>query len=126
MANKIPTTMRAAVIDSFGGPEVLKLGTVPVPELDPEEVLIAVHTAGVGSWDADIRRGWWPQGRPWFPIILGTDGSGNVAAALENVARIPRRLDVSKAGAIPTTGLTALQGVDDALRIKREESVIIH
>src|SRR5215510_11269306 len=159
MANKIPTTMRAAVIDSFGGSEVLKLGTVPVPELDPEEVLIAVHTAGVGLWDADIRRGWWPQGRPWFPIILGTDGSGNAAAvgsrvrrlkvaekvysyswhnpkggfyaeyvavALENVARIPRRLDVSKAGAIPTTGLTALQGVDDALRIKRGESVIIH
>ena len=159
MASKVPTTMRAAVIDSFGGPEVLKLGTVPVPELDPEEVLIAVHTAGVGSWDADIRGGWWPQGSPRFPVILGTDGSGNVAAvgsrvrrfkvadkvysyswlnpkggfyaeyvavAAENVARMPKRLDLRKAGAIPTTAFTALQGVDDALQIKREESVIIH
>ena len=159
MASKVPTTMRAAVIDSFGGPEVLKLGTVPVPELDPEEVLIAVHTAGVGPWDADIRGGWWPQGSPRFPVILGTDGSGKVAAVgsrvrrfkvadkvysyswlnpkggfyaeyvavnSEKVARMPKRLDLRKAGAIPTTAFTALQGVDDALQIKREESVIIH
>jgi len=27
----IPTTMRAAAIDKFGGPEVLKLQTLPVP-----------------------------------------------------------------------------------------------
>ena len=42
---------------------------------------IAVHTAGVGSWDADMREGWWPDGeRPGFPLVLGTDGSGTIAA----------------------------------------------
>jgi NADPH:quinone reductase-like Zn-dependent oxidoreductase len=42
------------------------------------------------------------------------------------VARVPRGLGVKEAGAIPVTGLTALQGVDDALRVKRGERVIVH
>lgn len=50
--------MRAAALDRFGGPDVLTLHVVPVPALDASEVLIAVHTAGVGSWDADMREGW--------------------------------------------------------------------
>jgi len=44
----------------------------------------------------------------------------------DNVAVIPKRLDLHEAGAIPTTGLTALQGVDDVLKLRRDESVIIH
>jgi NADPH:quinone reductase-like Zn-dependent oxidoreductase len=50
--------MRAAALDRFGGPDVLTLHVVPMPALDASEVLIAVHTAGVGSWDADMREGW--------------------------------------------------------------------
>jgi NADPH:quinone reductase-like Zn-dependent oxidoreductase len=151
--------MRAAVIDRFGPPDVLKLRMVPVPVPDANEVLIAVHTAGVGGWDADIRAGWWPFGRPRFPIVLGTDGSGMVAAVgsrvrrfrrgqkvysyawnnpkggfyaeyvavpAENVAIVPGILDLRHAGAIGTTGFTALQGVDDALRLRDGQSVIIH
>ena len=65
---RVPATMRAAVLDRFGVPEALTLRVVPVPALDASEVLIAVHTAGVGSWDADMREGWWPDTeRPGFP-----------------------------------------------------------
>jgi NADPH:quinone reductase-like Zn-dependent oxidoreductase len=152
--------MRAAAIDRFGGPDVIKLQMLPVPSLAPDEVLIAVHTAGVGSWDADMRAGWSPDGkRPRFPLVLGTDGSGNivavgsrvrrftvgdrvyaysfanpkggfyaeyVAVAAVKVGRPPRALTMRQAGAIPTTGLTALQGIDDVLRVKRGEVVVIH
>src|SRR4030095_13144590 len=154
-----PATMRAAAIDRFGGPEVLTLRTLPVPSLGPGEVLIALHTAGVGGWDADMRGGWWPGKRPPFPIVLGTDGSGTIAAvgsrvrrftrgdavyaysfanskrgfyaeyvavAAERGGRPPKMLTLREAGAIAATGLTALQGVDNALRIKRGESVAIH
>jgi NADPH:quinone reductase-like Zn-dependent oxidoreductase len=72
--------MKAAAIDRFGPPSVLKLHELPVPEPGPDEVLIALHAAGVGVWDADIRKGWWPRGRPKFPLVLGTDGAGVVAA----------------------------------------------
>src|SRR5262249_7044355 len=87
-ATKIPGTMRAAAIDRFGKPDVLKLHTLPIPGIDPSEILIAIDTAGVGSWDAAIRGGWWPGGgRPRFPLVLGTDGSGTVVAAGSNVRR---------------------------------------
>src|SRR6267142_5371898 len=85
---RVPTTMRAAAIDRFGGPNVLKLQILPVPSLAPDEVLIAVHTAGVGSWDAEMRAGWSPDGtRPRFPFVLGTDGSGTIAAVGSRVRR---------------------------------------
>jgi NADPH2:quinone reductase len=84
---KLPTTMKAAVIDRFGPPERLTLRTMPLPELGPREVLIAVHTAGVGVWDAKMRDGTWAEGNLNMPLILGTDGSGIVAAVGSRVHR---------------------------------------
>jgi NADPH:quinone reductase-like Zn-dependent oxidoreductase len=159
MTIEIPKLMRAAAIDRFGGPEVLTLHSLPVPVPDAKEVLIRLHTAGVGGWDADMRGGWWPEGQPHFPFVPGTDGAGTIAAAGSRVRRlkpgdevyaysfnnpkggfyaeyvavpanhaapIPEDLDLKLAGAIPTTGLTALQGVDNALRLKRGQTVLIH
>ncbi len=156
---RVPTTMKAAVIDRVGDPDVLTLATLPVPSLDPDEVLIALHTAGVASWDAEMRGGWWPtKKRPPFPLVLGTDGSGTIAAvgsrvrrfavgdvvyaysfgspkggfyaeyvavAATNVGRRPSSLSLRDAGAVPATGLTALQGIENVLRVKRGESVVV-
>ena len=155
----VPETMRAAAIERFGGPEVLQVMQLPVPVPAAGEVLIAVNTAGVGGWDADMRAGWWPGRKPRFPIVLGTDGSGTIAAVgprvrrfaegervyaysfanpkggfyaeyvavpAEYTAPVPEVLDLVKAGAIPAVGLTALQGMDDVLRLKRGETIIIH
>src|SRR5258708_15156513 len=83
----VPEVMRAAAIDRFGGPEVLTLHRLPVPVTTANEVLIAVDTAGIGSWDADMRAGWWPEGRPRFPLVLGSDGAGIVAAVGARVRR---------------------------------------
>jgi NADPH:quinone reductase-like Zn-dependent oxidoreductase len=149
--------MKAAAIDRFGGPEELTIHTLPVPEIGPKEVLIAVHTAGVGRWDAEMRGGWWPEGRPSFPLVLGTDGSGTlakvgaqvkgfkmtdkvyaysfanpkggfyaeyVAVSVANVGHKPSWLGMEEAGAIGTTGLTALQGVE-RLGIKKRDPIVI-
>jgi len=154
----IPASMRAAVIEKFGGPAVLKVAEIPVPALDANEVLIALHTAGVGSWDPDMRSGWVPSGRPRFPLVLGSDGSGTVAAMgtrvrrlkvgdrvyantfdnpkggsyaeyaavpADNVGVVPEGLDLKQAGALPISGLTALQGIDGALHLKKGETIII-
>ncbi len=161
MAKKhaVPTTMRAAALDRFGGPEVLDMRTLPVPELGPLDVLIAVYDAGVGSWDDDMRKGWSPSGRTRFPVVLGSDGAGTIAAVgaqvshfavgdrvyaysfdnpkggfyaeyvavpATHVAHIPKPLDFEHAGALPAIGLTALQGIEDALGIERGEHLIIH
>ena len=79
--------MRAAVIEHFGPPSVFELRELPVPRPAPEEVLIALHAAGVGVWDGEIRQGWWPSGKPKFPLVLGTDGAGIVAAKGSRVRR---------------------------------------
>lgn len=84
----VPATMRAVALDRPGPESVLKIRTLPVPTIDDDEVLIAVDTAGVGSWDADMREGWWPEGRPKYPLVLGTDGSGIVARAGSRVRRL--------------------------------------
>lgn len=49
-----------------------------------------------------------------------------VVVPADKVGQIPKTLDLEHAGAIATTGLTALQGIDDALRLKRGETIIIH
>jgi NADPH2:quinone reductase len=80
--------MKAAAIDHFGPPSALKLHQLPIPKPGPHEVLIAVDTAGVGSWDASIRDGSWrAPGRARFPLIPGTDGAGTVVAKGRQVQR---------------------------------------
>ena len=81
-------TMRAIALDRFGGPETLKVQTVPIPEAGADEILIHVEAAGVGAWDPFEREGGFVEvlGRaPKFPYVLGTDGAGTVAAVGEKV-----------------------------------------
>ena len=49
-----------------------------------------------------------------------------VVVAAANAAPVPDGMGLKHAGAIPTTGLTALQGVEDALKTKGGDSLIIH
>ena len=76
-------TMRAAALDQFGGPDQLAVHTLPVPDVGSGELLIRVHTAGVGVWDPFEREGQMVEmmeGEPRFPYVLGSDGAGTVAA----------------------------------------------
>jgi NADPH:quinone reductase-like Zn-dependent oxidoreductase len=77
---KLPTTMRAAAIDKAGGPEVLTVHTLPMPQVGAGEVLIAVHSAGVAIWDAAIRERMAYINKHQFPFVMGSDGAGLVAA----------------------------------------------
>jgi NADPH:quinone reductase-like Zn-dependent oxidoreductase len=48
------------------------------------------------------------------------------AVAAGKVAPVPKGIDPIHAGAMPAIALTALQGVDNALKIAKGESVIVH
>jgi len=54
------TTMKAVCIRSFGGPEVLELTDIEMPQPADEEVLIGVRAASVNPVDYKIRSGSYP------------------------------------------------------------------
>ncbi len=84
-------TMRAVAIDQFGGPDVLTVKTIPVPEAGPDEVLIRVESAGVGVWDPYEREGGFAEMlgvEPKFPYVPGSDGAGTVVAVGKRVRQI--------------------------------------
>ena len=91
MPSTIPTTMQAAVLDVFGSANELKIRTVPVPQIDSEEVLIKIEYAGVGSWDPFEREGGYAQmqgTKPAFPYILGSEGAGKIVKVGSKVTRL--------------------------------------
>lgn len=90
MKQTTATSMKAAAIDQFGDIETIRLQTLPVPDIGPDEVLIRVEVAGVGAWDAFEREGGFAQmfgTEPKFPYVLGSDGAGTIAAVGEQIKR---------------------------------------
>ena len=59
--------MRAITVTGLGGPEVLQVSDVERPVPGPGEVLVRVLAAGVGPWDAHLRRGSWTGQLPYIP-----------------------------------------------------------
>jgi NADPH:quinone reductase-like Zn-dependent oxidoreductase len=70
--------MKAAYIDRFGGPEVLQYGDLPDPVASAGQVVVDVVAASVNGADWRVRAG--QYGQATFPLVLGRDFSGTVAA----------------------------------------------
>ena len=82
----LPTSMLAARVHVFGGPDAIRIETIPVPELAADEILVKVYAAGVGPWDGWIRGGNSVLPQP-LPLTLGSDVSGLVVAAGRDAAQ---------------------------------------
>ncbi|MER5551135.1 NAD(P)-dependent alcohol dehydrogenase [Streptomyces sp. NPDC002793] len=72
--------MRAALYDSYGPPDVLHIGRVPVPTLEQGQVLVRVHAVSVNGGELHGRAGRvrLVTGRT-FPQRTGLDFAGEVA-----------------------------------------------
>jgi len=147
-----PDTMLASAIDRGGGPDVLGIHRLPVPKVNPGEVLIAVRAAGVGVWEAGIRQQ--PGDDAQFPLVLGSEGAGEIAAVgpgvrgfkigdevygtgsafyaeyvtarASDIAHIPKGIGRTEAGILAISGLSAIQRIDDVLQLKAGETLIVH
>jgi NADPH:quinone reductase-like Zn-dependent oxidoreductase len=75
--------MKAVFIERFGGPEVLTCGDLPNPVPGSGQVVVDVAAASVNGADWKVRSGQYRQ--TTFPLILGRDFSGVVAAKGEGV-----------------------------------------
>src|ERR1700687_5329221 len=73
------TTMKAAVIREAGGPEVLKIESLPIPTPKSGEVLIRVKAYGLNRSELFTRQGHSPTVK--FPRVLGIEAVGVVEVA---------------------------------------------
>jgi NADPH2:quinone reductase len=69
--------MKIVRIDEYGGPEVLRLREIELPEPGPGEVRVRLHAAGLNFVDIYYRRGHYPAP---LPFTLGNEGAGIVEA----------------------------------------------
>lgn len=90
--------MKAALVERYGPPEVVRVHEVSIPEIKPDEILIAVHAATVSSGDWRLRSGSFPDGmgllgrlamgmRGPRQKVLGNDLAGVVAEVGSAVTR---------------------------------------
>jgi NADPH:quinone reductase-like Zn-dependent oxidoreductase len=147
--------VKAAFIERYGGPEVLKYGELPDPTAGPGMVVIDSVAASVNGADWKVRVGDYKQSN--FPYVLGRDFSGVISAVGDDVqdlrigdavfgvceagqegayaekiavkaaivAKKPDGLSHAEAAALALTGLTALSAIEDTLRLQPGETILI-
>jgi NADPH2:quinone reductase len=79
--------MKAMIMTAAGGPEVLKLADIPMPELpSPDHIRVRLHAAGINPIDTKLRKtaAYYPDN---IPCVLGCDGAGVVESIGTNVHR---------------------------------------
>src|SRR5438876_1375141 len=148
------SSMKAIVIHSSGGPEVLKYENAPRPQPKDDEVLIRVMAAAVNPVDVFIREGRSNQ----FPLIPGMDVAGVVEQAGNEVTKFkpgdaiyaylsfeeqggyaefavtkqdhaalkPKSIDFEQAAAVPLAATTAWQALVDKAGLSTGQTVLIH
>jgi alcohol dehydrogenase, propanol-preferring len=73
----LPKKMKAAVVEKFGDPLVVR--EVPVPEPGPGQALVEIIASGVCHTDLHAADGDWPV-KPHVPFTPGHEGAGIVVA----------------------------------------------
>ena len=154
MAEKLPETMRAAGFAAPGGPEVLRLETLPLPAPGPGEVLVRVAFAGVNRPDVVQRQGFYPPppgaspipgleiagtvvalGQGTNPALLGQTVCALVAgggygeyctADAGHCLPVPRGLSLAEAAALPETLFTVWHNVFERGWAKEGETILVH
>src|SRR5580692_8881664 len=137
--------MGAIQMTEFGGPEVLKLAELPVPEPGPGETLIRVSRAGLNFADTHTRTNSYVR-KATLPLVPGGEvagvredtgervvalvGDGGYAeyavAPKEHVLPIPDGVDDGTALALVVQGTTAWHLYETAGRVQQGESVVVH
>jgi NADPH:quinone reductase len=75
-------------IHTYGGPEVMHLEEVPLPEPGPNQIRVRVVVAGVNFSDASTRRAPHPFFPSELPLALGNEGAGFVEAVGSGVTTV--------------------------------------
>jgi zinc-binding alcohol dehydrogenase/oxidoreductase len=79
--------MKAMVLHEIGGPDKLSYEDAPDPEPGSGETVVKLHAAALNRRDVFVTRGQYPGAKPEaLPVILGSDGAGEVVARGEGAS----------------------------------------
>jgi NADPH:quinone reductase-like Zn-dependent oxidoreductase len=147
--------MKAVYIEQFGGPEVLQYGDLPDPAVGPGQILVDTYAASVNGADWKVRAGHYGQGtfplvlgRDFSGVVgavaadvtdlragdavFGVLEGGREGTYAEKltigaavVAKKPDALSHVDAAALALTGLTAIRSIEDTLKLKAGETILI-
>jgi NADPH:quinone reductase len=81
----IPATMRAVRVHATGGPDMLRVDSIPVPRPRADEALVRLEAGGVNFIDVYKRTGLYEVP---LPATLGEEGAGTVVAVGEKVHEV--------------------------------------
>ena len=144
--------MRAVRVHKYGGPEVLTLEEIPVPEPKAGEARVKIEAIGVNFIDIYQRTGLYPL---QTPFTLGMEGAGVVDEVGEGVkevkkgdrvayamilgsyaeyaivpasklAPLPANVDAKSAAALMLQGMTAHYLTHSTYDLKKGETVLVH
>jgi NADPH2:quinone reductase len=144
--------MRAIIVETPGGPEVLTLADVPDPVPGPGQILVEVAAVGVNFIDTYHRTGRYPQPLPFTPgseaagtvlalgegvtdfevgrLVASSDFSGAYAAkALVNADRavpVPEGVSAQHAAAALLQGMTAHYLLRSTYAVQPGDTVLVH
>ena len=80
--------MKAFIVDRYGKKGSRRMGEMPDPQLQEDDVLVQVHAAGVNPLDSKIAHGEFKLILPYrLPLILGNDFAGVVVRVGSRVRR---------------------------------------
>lgn len=146
---------KAIRIREPGGPEVLGVGEIDLPEPGPSQVLVEVAAAGLNRADCLQRRGFYPAppGVPadvpglefagvieslgdavsaWKPgdRVMGIVGGGSMATRVltesAELMPVPNELSLEEAAAVPEVFLTAYDAIVLQGNLQAGQSVLLH
>lgn len=146
--------MKALFFKTFGDANVLQYGTLPDPQVGPEDLLVQTHYIGLNFADIYRRRGTYHL-EPHTPFIDGYEGLGQIVAIGSDVTtftlgervlfvdvpfanaslvrvprdhaiRVPSAIDDKTAASIGLQGLTADFLAHDLARNHAGNRVLIH
>jgi NADPH:quinone reductase len=144
--------MKAVRVHKYGGPEVLTLEEIPVPEPKAGEARVKIEAIGVNYIDIYQRTGLYPL---QTPFTLGTEGAGIVDAVGPNVTEvkkgervgyasipgsyaeyaivpaarlvpIPPNIEARTAAALMLQGMTAHYLTHSTYPLKKGETALLH
>ncbi|MFZ3264925.1 MAG: quinone oxidoreductase [Terriglobales bacterium] len=144
--------MKAIEIKQTGGPEVMELVDIPVPQPKPNEAVVKIHAAGVNFIDVYNREG---RYKSPLPLVLGQEGAGVVSAIgsdvrgfavgdrvaytlvlgsyaeyaavpADKLVKIPSGVSEREAAAAILQGMTAHYLAYDTFPLKKGETALIH